>query len=96
MALRPLLDNMAYRPAADLAERFLRERLVSRIWDRDIGVWGAETGTREARSIATRLGWLDVARTLQPELERVDRVAFAARQERIQTAYVLAPATYSP
>ena len=34
-----------YQPALDLVDRFLQDRLVSRIWDRDIGAWGAAPGS---------------------------------------------------
>ena len=33
-----------FQPAADLANRLLRERIVSRIWERDISVWRRGTG----------------------------------------------------
>ena len=81
--------TIAYAPAAEVSERLLKDRIVSRIWARDISVWGAAPGTAEARSITTRLGWLDVARTMAGEVERVARLAHAARQERIQTVYLL-------
>lgn len=73
----------------ELADRLLKDRTVSRIWGRDISVWGARPGSADARSIATRLGWLDVATTMQPELEKVTRLADAARQERVQAVYLL-------
>jgi glucose-6-phosphate isomerase len=81
--------TLTYRPAVELVDRFIKDRVVTRIWERDISVWGATPGSADARSIATRLGWLDVARTMQPELERVARVAYAARQERIEAVYLL-------
>ena len=78
-----------YAAAGDLAERFLKARIVARIWDRDITVWGAQPGSADARSISTRLGWLDIARTMTPELDRLHRVAHVARQERIRLVYLL-------
>ena len=80
---------MPYAPAARLVERLLGEQVVSRIWARDISVWGAAPGTADARSIATRLGWLDVGRTMAGELERVERLAHAARQERVRAVFLL-------
>jgi glucose-6-phosphate isomerase len=78
-----------YAPADEIIDRMLNERVVSRIWARDISVWGAQPGTADARSIATRLGWLDVARTMSGEIERVARLAHQARQERIRAVYLL-------
>ena len=78
-----------YQPALDLARRFLQERLVSRIWDRDIGAWGAAPGSADAKSIATRLGWLDIAETMRPHLERVDALGESARAEKIEAVYLL-------
>jgi glucose-6-phosphate isomerase len=78
-----------YAPANDIAERFLKERIVTRIWDRDISVWGATPGSVDARSISTRLGWLDVDRTVGPELDRVHRLGESARREHIRSVYLL-------
>jgi hypothetical protein len=76
-----------YPPALDLARRFLQERLVSRIWDRDITAWGATAGSADSKSIATRLGWLDVAETMRPHLERIDALGESARAEKIEAVY---------
>ena len=78
-----------YAPANDIAERFLKERIVTRIWERDISVWGATPGSVDARSISTRLGWLDVDRTMGPELDRVHRLGESARREHIRSVYLL-------
>jgi glucose-6-phosphate isomerase len=78
-----------YAPANDIAERFLKERIVTRIWDRDISVWAATPGSVDARSISTRLGWLDVDRTMGPELDRVHRLGESARREHIRSVYLL-------
>src|SRR5512145_925347 len=83
------MATTTYAPATELADRLLRDRTVSRIWARDISAWGAGPGSADARSISTRLGWLDVATTMAPELERVARLAEAARQERVQAVYLL-------
>jgi glucose-6-phosphate isomerase len=79
----------AYEPAAQLAERFLHERVVSRIWNRDPSVWRADPGSEPARSISTRLGWLDVPHTMKPELDRVAHLAQAVRNEQFQTVHLL-------
>jgi glucose-6-phosphate isomerase len=78
-----------YQPALDLVRRFLQERLVSRIWDRDITAWGAAPGTADAKSIAARLGWLDIAETMRPHLERLDGLGQAAPAEGIEAVYLL-------
>ena len=78
-----------YAPANDIAERFLKERIVTRIWERDISVWGAAPGSVDARSISTRLGWLDVDKTMGPELDRVHRLGESARREHIRSVYLL-------
>jgi glucose-6-phosphate isomerase len=80
---------MSYEPAARLTDRLLNEHVVSRIWKRDISVWGAEAGTAEGRSISTRLGWLDVASTMSAHLDRVSAVGQAARAEQIDAVYLL-------
>lgn len=83
------MATTTYAPATELADRLLKDRTVSRIWARDISAWSAGPGSADARSISTRLGWLDVATTMAPELERVARLAEAARQERVQAVYLL-------
>ena len=78
-----------FEPAVELAERFLRERVVSRIWDRDISVWKAEPGSDAAKSIANRLGWLQVGETMTPHLETVMQVGREAREAGVQAVYLL-------
>ena len=78
-----------YAAANEIAERFLKERVVTRIWERDISVWGAAPGSADARSVSTRLGWLDVDRTMTPDLDRVQRLAETARRERVRAVYLL-------
>ena len=80
---------LPFEPAAHLADRFLRERIVSRIWARDPGVWRAEPGTEAERSIATRLGWLDVERTIPPHFGQVAALAQAVSGEGINAVYLL-------
>ena len=81
--------KQAFEPAIELADRFLRERIVSRIWDRDVSVWQAEPGSEAARSIANRLGWLDVGRSMPPHLDLVSRLGAAARDEGIASVLLL-------
>lgn len=81
--------HIQYEPAATLAEQLLRDRVVSRIWARDIGAWHATPGTADAQSIATRLGWLDVAQTMAPHLDRVVALGAAAKEEGVEAVYLL-------
>jgi glucose-6-phosphate isomerase len=78
-----------YQPAAKLIERFLTERIVTRIWNRDISVWGAVPGSADATSIASRLGWLDVGRTISPALSQVSEFAAHAVDRKIDAAFLL-------
>ena len=78
-----------YPPAAKLIDRFVADRLVDRIWSRDIGAWGAAPGSAAAKSIEARLGWLDVGRTMTPELPRVTRLAAQAFDRKIDAVYLL-------
>lgn len=72
-----------------LVDQLLEERTVSRIWDRDITVWGAGNGSADARSIAARLGWLDVGSTMAPHVERVAALGATAQSEGIAAVYLL-------
>ena len=81
--------TLPYQPAAELASRMLHDRVVSRIWNRDISVWSAEPGSAAATSIASRLGWLDVGATMTPHLDRLAALGRAARDERIESVCLL-------
>jgi glucose-6-phosphate isomerase len=78
-----------YQPALDLTAQLLSDRLVTRIWDREIAAWGAAPGSQAARSIETRLGWLDVPSTMTPHLDRLAALGQAARGEQIEAVYLL-------
>src|SRR5215218_4297314 len=78
-----------YQPALNLVDRFLQDRLVSRIWAREIGAWSAAPDSSDAKSISSRLGWLDTGETMRPHLERVAALGEAARTEHIQAVYLL-------
>src|SRR5689334_7915104 len=81
--------TLPYAPAAELANRLLHDRVVSRIWDRDIAVWHAEPGSAAAKSIETRLGWLDVATTMRPHIDRLVELGREAKSEKIEAVYLL-------
>jgi glucose-6-phosphate isomerase len=78
-----------YQPAARLVNAFIQDHIVPRIWQRDFSVWGAAAGSADARSIESRLGWLDVARTIAPELDRVVALADSIKAEGIRHVYLL-------
>jgi len=80
---------MTYESAARLADVLLRDRVVSRIWDRDISTFGAAPGSADAKSIETRLGWLDVAHSMAPDLDRIVRMGADAKAEGIRAVYLL-------
>ncbi len=81
--------TLPYAPAARIAERLLENRLVSRIWERDVSVWHAGPGSNAARSISSRLGWLDVGSTMAAHLDRVTELGRTAREAGIQAVYLL-------
>src|SRR5262245_8712001 len=78
-----------YPAAIDSADQLIHTQVVHRIWDRDSSVWGATTGSADAKSIQTRLGWLDVAHTTASELTRVVGLANAVKAEGIRHVYLL-------
>ncbi len=81
--------TLPFQQATDLANQLLHDRVVSRIWDRDISVWRAEPDSDAARSISTRLGWLDIGKTMPPHLDRVVQLGETAREEKIEAVYLL-------
>ena len=78
-----------YPPAARSVDTLIHDHTVQRIWARDISVWRAAPGSAEAKSIETRLGWLDVGQTLTPELGRIAALADAVKAEGIRAVYLL-------
>jgi glucose-6-phosphate isomerase len=81
--------SLPYEPAKTLADHLLETRVVTRIWDRDISVWNAAARSEAARSIGSRLGWLDAAATMKPRLEEVEALGEAVREEGIASVYLL-------
>ena len=78
-----------YPSAIDTADSLIQQEIVRRMWDRDIGVWGAAPGSADAKSVETRLGWLDVAHTTASELSRVIALGNAVKTDGIRSAYLL-------
>jgi glucose-6-phosphate isomerase len=81
--------TLPYAPAAQLSDRLLHDRVVPRLWDRDITAWGAAPNSTDARSISTRLGWLDAPAGMAAHLDRVLQIGAAGAAERVQAVYLL-------
>ncbi|HVH57028.1 MAG TPA: hypothetical protein VM791_12285 [Vicinamibacterales bacterium] len=81
--------KLAYHAAADLSDRLLHDRVVEKIWQRDPGAWAAAPGSADARSIETRLGWLDVGKTMSAKLKQVHHLRDEVKAERFERAYLL-------
>jgi glucose-6-phosphate isomerase len=64
-----------------------REDAAARIWRRDASFWGGDA--ERQRSVADRLGWLDVARRMRAEAGDVRAFAEQIRAERFRDAVVL-------
>jgi len=71
------------------ADDLIHAHLAQKIWDRDIAAWGAAPGSSDARSIETRLGWLDVGKTLAHEMGNLEALGRAAREEGLKAVYLL-------
>ena len=83
------MTTLPYAPAAQLSERLLHDRVVQRIWGRDVSVWGAAADSADARSISTRLGWLDSPAGMAGELERVLQLGASAASDNVEAVYLL-------
>src|SRR5688572_11331487 len=81
--------KLPYEPAAALAAQLLEAKVVDRIWSRDPSVWKAQPGSADEKSIATRLGWLDVATTMKPHVERLKTLAQEVHAEKVEAIYLL-------
>jgi glucose-6-phosphate isomerase len=60
---------------------------VARIWRRDASFWGGD-GRRQA-SVNNRLGWLDVAHSMRPNLSEIASFVDGVRADGIRDAVVL-------
>ena len=81
--------KLTYQPASELADRLLRDQVVEKIWKRDPSAWNASSGSADARSIETRLGWLDVGETMKEKKAQVRRLQEAVRAEGFNAVYLL-------
>ena len=80
---------MPYDAARTTVDDLLKQDAVARIWRRDVSVWGAEPGSDAGRSIANRLGWLDLPTIMVERLTQVDALAEGVRAEGITHVYLL-------
>src|SRR5829696_2074424 len=80
---------MPYEPARRAAQVLLAQHVIGRIWRRDGSVWTDDPDGPAAKSVANRLGWLDVPSGMQPELDRVEALADEIRRDGITTLYLL-------
>jgi transaldolase / glucose-6-phosphate isomerase len=81
--------KLAYHAAAELSDRLLHDKVVEKIWQRDPGAWAAAAGSADARSIETRLGWLDIGKTMSARLKQVHQLRDELKAERFERAYLL-------
>ena len=72
-----------------VSDRLLEQGTVERIWKRDPAAWQAAPGSADWKSIETRLGWLDVAKTMPPHMKQVHRLRDEVRSEGFDAAYLL-------
>ena len=73
----------------DLATQLLEQHVVNRIWAREPAVWKASPGSADAKSIETRLGWLDIAKTMSPHVERLKKLRDRVHAEHVEAVYLL-------
>ena len=79
----------SYERATHLATELLNAHLVEQIWARDPHAWHATPGSDEAKSIATRLGWLDIGETMTPHVNRLKQLRDRVHSEKIEAVYLL-------
>ncbi len=78
-----------YKPATDLATQLLEQHVVDRIWAREPAVWKALPSSADAKSIETRLGWLDIAKTMTVHVERLKKLRDRVHAEHVEAVYLL-------
>ena len=76
-------DRFADAVAAALTE-LERDRILPRLWQRDVTVWRPDP-----REIADRLGWLDLPRTMRGQLPRLKELAHDARRAGLDQIVLL-------
>ena len=62
---------------------------MDRIWSRDPTVWGAAPGSVDERSILSRLGWLDIDKTMPPHGERLEHLRDEVHREHLDKGFLL-------
>jgi hypothetical protein len=71
-----------------LVDKFLKDHVVRRIWDRDVTVWGA-SDPATVESIRHRLGWLESWRAMPDALNQLHGLANEVSREHISAVYLL-------
>src|SRR5690349_5866455 len=83
--------GFALGPAASAVEARLRaldqQRFAARLWEHDATLWGADPGRTQVA--ANRLGWLEVARTMEREIPALESFAAEAAREGFTRAVLL-------
>ncbi len=85
MTLESQLPAGLQGPVAERMQAAASEQVVRRIWDHDGTLWAPE-GTPE---VTDRLGWLDIAERLAPEVEDLKALAAEVRDAGITDAVLL-------
>lgn len=65
-------------------QRFERERVIARLWEKDYRLWKPEP-----QEIADRLGWLTVQNQMRQQIPDLDRCRSTARELRIRDVVLL-------
>ena len=79
----------SYERASHLSADLLEADLINAIWRRDISAWKAAPGSADAKSIETRLGWLDIGTTMAPHMERLKALRERVHAEHVEAVYLL-------
>src|SRR5215208_8477068 len=85
MTIESQLPAVLQTPIAERLQAATAEQVVRRIWDRDGTLWAPE-GTPE---LTDRLGWLDIAERLAPEIDDLKAFAAEVRDAGITDAVLL-------
>jgi hypothetical protein len=80
------------RDVVHLIDALLRERTVARIWERDVSVWPAASAGADPAAIANRLGWLDAAHVVAPDLPRLVELGMAVGSQGVRAVCLFAAA----
>ncbi|HTI37288.1 MAG TPA: hypothetical protein VL484_07010 [Vicinamibacterales bacterium] len=80
---------MSYDAARQTVDHLLQSRTVSRVWHRDVTVWTPDAAGEVGKSIANRLGWLDLPSSMPDQLSRIEAFAEGVRADGVEHVYLL-------